>query len=118
MILLVFHPASAMGEEMVIAVASDGKSPAADVSGIAARCNYFLIFDGGGKLKEVGENPYKDARGSAGTSAASFLAGKEVTIIVAGRFGDKMKDALAAHKIAIMEFSGSIEDAISKILER
>ena len=38
-----------------IAVAAEGKTAAAKVSGVAARSPYFLIFDGTGKLVEAVE---------------------------------------------------------------
>jgi predicted Fe-Mo cluster-binding NifX family protein len=104
-------------ENLVVAVASDGKTPKAAVSENAGRCPYFLIFDSEGNLLDSVENPYKDARGSAGVSAANFLAGKNVTIVVAGKCGSKMKGALEAHEIAYFKFEGMAEDAVKKILE-
>ena len=117
MILFVFQPYLRTQEKVVIAIAADGETTAANVSEIAARCNTFLFFDSEGKLFKAETNPYKDNRGSAGVSAAGFLAEREVTLVAAGRFGNKMRDALAAHNIACMEFTGSVLDAIQKILE-
>lgn len=116
--VLMFQP-HVMGEEkVIIAVASDGETLKASVSHMAARCPYFLIVDNKGKLLEAVENPYKDTRGGAGVSAVNFLAEKNVTIVIAGNFGDKMRDALEAHKIAYFEFEGTAEKAIKKILEK
>ena len=115
-IVLMFQP-SLMGEEKaVIAIASDGETLEAAVSQIAARASYFLIVDSEGKLIEAVENPYKENRGSAGVSVANFLAEKNVTIVVAGDFGNKMKDALKAKEIAYSEFEGIVADAIKKVL--
>ena len=114
----VFQP-YVMGEkETIIAVASDGETLDAAVNSLAARGPYFLIVDSKGNLMEAIENPYKDTRGGAGVSAANFLAGKNVTILVAGNFGNKMKDALKAKDIACFEFKGIVKDAIKKILEK
>lgn len=116
--VLMFQP-HVMGEEkVIIAVASDGETLKAAVSHIAARCPYFLIVDSKGKLLEAVENPYKDTRGGAGVSAANFLAEKNVTIVIAGNFGNKMKDTLKAQEIAYFEFVGIVEEAIIKILEK
>jgi predicted Fe-Mo cluster-binding NifX family protein len=104
-------------EEVLIAVASDGESLKANVSHTAARCPYFLIIDSEGKLLEAVENLYKDIRGGAGVSAANFLAEKNVTIVIAGNCGNKMKDMLKAQEITYFEFEGTVEEAITKILE-
>ena len=103
-IVLMFQP-QLMGEEkVVIAVASDGETLKAAVSDVAARCPYFLIVDNKGTLLEAVENPYKDNKGGAGAAAANFLAEKNVTIVIAGNFGNKMKDALETNEIAFFEF--------------
>ena len=117
-VVLMFQP-HVMGEEkIIIAVASDGETLEAAVSHTAARCPCFLIVDNKGKLLEAVENPYKDTRGGAGVSAANFLAGKDVTILVAGNCGSKMKDALEAQEMVFFEFAGTAEKAIKKILEK
>jgi predicted Fe-Mo cluster-binding NifX family protein len=116
--IFMFQPFLMGEEEIIIAVASDGETLEAAVSHLAARGSYFLIVDGEGKLLEAVENPYKDTRGGAGVSAANFLAEKNVTIVVAGNFGNKMRDALTAQEIAYFEFEGIAEDAIKKILEK
>jgi predicted Fe-Mo cluster-binding NifX family protein len=116
--VLMFQPFLMGDEEVVFAVASNGETLEAAVSHLAARGSYFLIVDGEGKLLEAVENPYKDTRGGAGVSAANFLAEKNVTIVIAGNFGNKMKDALKAEEIAYFEFEGIVEEAIKKILEK
>ncbi|MFC2170104.1 NifB/NifX family molybdenum-iron cluster-binding protein [Acidobacteriota bacterium] len=116
--VLMFQP-HVMGEEKVlIAVASEGETLEASVSHLAARGPYFLIVDNKGNLLEAIENPYKDTGGGAGVSAANFLAEKNVTIVIAGKFGNKMKDALKAQEIAYFEFEGIVEEAIKKTLEK
>jgi len=99
-----------------IAVAADGKTPAAKVSGVAARSPYFLIFDETGKLLEAVENPYKSAKGGAGTSVVPFLAQKRVTMVVAGEFGKNMIDAMKGKGMRYLEFKGSIEEGLQKVL--
>lgn len=116
--VLMFQP-HVMGEETtIIAVASDGEALEAAVSHLAARGAFFLIVDSKGNLLEAVENPYKDSKGGAGVLAANFLAEKNVTIVIAGNFGNKMKDALEAQEIAFFEFEGIVEEAIKKILEK
>ncbi|MBW2651094.1 MAG: hypothetical protein JRC66_08855, partial [Deltaproteobacteria bacterium] len=91
-------------EKIKIAVASGDKTAKTSVSNEAAKCPYYLIFDSEGKLTEVIDNPYKNASGGAGPSAANFLAQKGVTIIIAGNFGSKMINTLESKGIAHFEF--------------
>lgn len=104
-------------EKMKIAVAADSKTAEASVSNEAAKCAYYLMFDSKGKLIEVIDNPYEDASGGAGPSAANFLAGRGVTIVVAGNFGSKMINALKNNGITHFGFEGSVGDAVKRALE-
>ena len=117
-LVLMFPPCSGGEEDIIIAVASDGKTLKDSVSQRAARCPYFLFIDGTGKLLEAVDNPYADTRGGAGVSAANFLAERNVTIVIAGRFGDKMKNVLETKEIAYFESQGIVEEAIKKVLEK
>jgi len=100
-----------------VAVAASGKTAAAEVSSIAARSPYFLIFDGNGKLLEAVDNPYKAAKGGTGTSVVPFLAQKGATFVVAGEFGKNMIQAMEARGIGYLEFSGSAEAALMKVVK-
>ena len=104
-------------EKMKIAVASGDKTAKASVSNEAAKCPYYLIFDSKGKLTEVIDNPYKNASGGAGPSAANFLAQRGVTIVIAVDFGSKMVNTLESKGIAHFEFKGSVDDAVKRTLE-
>ena len=116
-IALMFQPCLMGEEEIVIAVASDGKTADDSVSSLAARCPYFLFFDSTGKLLEAVENPHKDKSRGAGISAVHFLAERNVTIVVAGNFGSKMINALEEREMAHFKFEGIVEDAVSEIME-
>ena len=100
-----------------IAVASSGKTENASVSNRAARCPYYLIFDEKGGLIKVVDNPYADASGGAGPSAANFLAKTGVTMAIAGNFGPKMANALKNNGITPFRFEGSVGDAVKTGLE-
>jgi len=114
---LLIQPQVLGEEKVVLAVASEGETMEAEVSQTAARCSYFLMFDGDGNLKNAVENPYQDTRGGAGVSVADFLAERNVTVFVAGGIGDKMKNALEAHGLTFVEFSGRVEEAVRFVLE-
>ena len=117
-LVLLFQPCLVADEKVLIAAASDGEILNSAVSRLAARSPYLLIIDSKGKLVEVIENPYKESRGSAGVSVAALLAEKNVTIVIAGNFGSKMKDALEAREITSLEFEGSVKDGINKVLKK
>jgi predicted Fe-Mo cluster-binding NifX family protein len=104
-------------DEGKIAVAAESKTSTADVSAVAARSPYFLIFDSASILLEVLENPYKDTGRRAGPSVAAFLAQKRVTFVIAGQFGDNMIQAMKSKGIQYLEFRGSTEAALEKVRE-
>jgi predicted Fe-Mo cluster-binding NifX family protein len=104
-------------EQGKIAVGAEGKTATAKVSGVAARAPYFLMFDGSGKLLEAVDNPYKAAKGGAGTSVVPFLAQKGATVVVAGEFGENMIQAMKGKGMRYLEFKGSAEEALKKVLE-
>ncbi len=99
-----------------IAVAADGKRTAGEVSYLAGRCPYYLIFDGGGKLITVIDNPHKDVIRRAGPKAASFLAQEGVTILIAGACGSKMISALKDKNIKYIQLKGNAVEAVKKVL--
>ena len=103
-------------QSMKIAVAANDKVPTATVSGQAAPAPYFLFFDEKGKLLETVQNPYKDAD-RAGPSVVGFLAGKGITVVVAGGFGPKIVDDMKAKGMAPVSFNGSAQEAVKKVLQ-
>ena len=118
MLVFMFPLWSAGEEEALIAVASEGKTLKDSISQVAGRCSYFLFIDSTGKILEAVDNLYKAEGGSAGVSAANFLAEKKVTLVVAEKFGDKMKDVLQTKKITCFEWKGIVEEAVKRILEK
>jgi predicted Fe-Mo cluster-binding NifX family protein len=115
--LLFFSLTAAAAGAPKIAVSSEGTFPSSQVSAIAARCPYFLVFDGKGKLLETLENPYRTAAGGAGSQVVGFLAGKGTTVVVAGAFGQNMVRGMQAKGIRYLEFKGTVADAVKKALK-
>jgi predicted Fe-Mo cluster-binding NifX family protein len=100
-----------------IAVAADGKSSAATVSSVAARSPFFLMFGQDGKFLEAVANPHKDAGRNASGLVTAFLSDNGVSDVIAGAFGDKMKNALKQKGIASFEWKGSSAvDAVKRYL--
>jgi len=104
-------------EKTRIAVASDGKTPASQVSSVAARCPYFLVFDSKGNFVEALVNPHRNASGGAGSRAVDFLSQKGMTVIIAGAFGRNMIDAMKAKGMNYLEFTGSAAQAVQTVLK-
>lgn len=103
-------------ENFTIAVASDSQKIDGQVSTVAARAPYFLFFDNEGSLLEAVANPHADAAGGVGPHTANFLADKQIKVVVAGRFGTKMKNALNTAEIEYLEKQGSILDSIKGVI--
>ena len=104
-------------EDVKVAIASDTTQPTSNVSSLAGRSPYYLIFDSTGQLIEVIENPYKDVRGGAGSSTAGYLAEKGVTIVIAETFGGKMINAMKSKGITYYEFKGIVSNAVKTLLK-
>ena len=104
------------GQKERIAVSANGQTPAASVSSQAGRSPFFLLFDENGKLIETIANPAKDSQNS-GKAVADFLAGKEVTVIVAEGFGPQIVGVMKGKGIKAIAFKGSAEEAVKKVLQ-
>jgi predicted Fe-Mo cluster-binding NifX family protein len=100
--------------EVKTAIASQERAADGAVAQRAGRAPYYLLFGADGDLLEVVENPSKDVGRRAGAGAAEFLASKGATLVVAGRFGRNMADALDRRGIGHIEFSGTVADALKE----
>ena len=100
---------------MKIAVASQ-KSETSSVGAQAGRSPYYLIYDEKKNLLESISNPFAVGGGGAGFGVAKMLADKGVDVIVAGKFGDKMEQAMAGRGMKYLEFDGTVSDALEAAL--
>ena len=98
-----------------IAVAASGKAPSAAVGSQPGRAPYFLFFDKRGAFVEAVDNPYKDA-GGAGISTIEFLAGKGITVLVAGDYGPRIVEVMKGKGIRAVTFTGTAADAVKKLV--
>ena len=103
-------------QRIKVAVAAADKAPTAAVVDQAGAAPYFLLFDGKGKLVETFENPSKNAE-SPGPDVINFLAGKKVTVVVAGFFGPRIMDIAKAKGITAITFKGTAKGAVKKVLQ-
>ncbi|XLQ20092.1 MAG: NifB/NifX family molybdenum-iron cluster-binding protein [Candidatus Moraniibacteriota bacterium] len=95
---------------MKIAVGSMDKNIDSTVSSQAGRAPFFLIFDENGTLLETIKNPFSTGGGGAGLGVAKMLADKSVDKIIAGKFGDKMIEALNTRGVDFEEKEGIVQD--------
>jgi predicted Fe-Mo cluster-binding NifX family protein len=100
------------GQKEKIAIVAEGKTLEAKVSGQPARSPFILLFDEKGELIEAIENPAKD-----GIAVTEFLAGKGVTVAVAGEYGPQIIDVMKKKGIKAVAFKGTVEEAVKKVLQ-
>ena len=101
---------------MVVAICSDGKWPACSVHPNFGRCGFFnFVSIGKGKprLLESIANPFANAPG-AGISAASLIAEKKASVVIAGQFGPNASGALSKWGIEMVEATGKADKALEK----
>jgi len=103
---------------MKIAVASTSKNKDTNVSDMAGRAPYYLIFDENLKLIETLDNPFCFGSGGAGYSVAKMLADKKTDIVIAGKFGGNMTGVLDERGLKYYEKNGNILDALKEILKK
>lgn len=108
--------AGASATAIKIAVASTGQEKDAAINEQAGRTPFFLIFDDKGNLLEALENPARDQFRRAGPNAALFLADKDVTLVIAGDFGDKMTRVLDEHHIQYVKKTGAADSVVTTVL--
>lgn len=94
-----------------IAVGVDENNENAEISGQAGRAPYYLVFDEEGKLLESIANPFARGGGGAGFGVAKMLADKNVTLVIAAKMGENMKEALRSRGVNFKESSGQAKGA-------
>ncbi len=66
------------------------------------RCSYFVIYDTESKSTEFIPNPNKDAENGAGPASVQVVASRNVSKIVSGEFGMKIKSLVDSLKIQMI----------------
>jgi predicted Fe-Mo cluster-binding NifX family protein len=108
-------PCPAVGAEpLLVAVASNDVESTALVSDFAARSEYYLLFSGL-DMVQVLRNPFLDKGPGAGPLVVEYLAKKGVGILVAGRFGPPMMDAMDRRGMRYFQYSGVAQEAAERV---
>ena len=104
-------------QPQIIAVAAVDRTGNSQISQKAGRAPYYLIFNQRGKLMEVISNPFSGTARRAGPQVAALLAEKNITVMVAGEFGHKLKIALDEKGIYHHVATGVVKRTVQELLE-
>ena len=96
---------------MKIAVASEKEDVNGNVSEVAGRAKYYLIFENGELVKAL-KNPFAMGGGGAGFGVVKMLSNEGVKKIIVGRVGGNFKNSAEQKGIEVVEFSGPVNEAI------
>lgn len=102
---------------MNIAIATNENHLRAFVDKHFGRCNWYCLYDTETRISTFIENPVRNNKELAGREAAELLTGKNISLIVAGRFGSKVVEVFRKNNIqmVIPETETTITDIINLI---
>ncbi len=101
---------------MKVAITSTGNTLDSTIDPRFGRCSYFVIYDIETKAIEFIPNPNKDADEGAGPASVQVVASREISKIVSGEFGLKIKPLLDSLKIQMVVLNNT-DKKISDIIE-
>jgi len=88
---------------MLVAIASITKEENSEISTRGGRAPFYQLYENK-KVSEVIKNPFSTG-GGAGFAVAKMLSDKNVNLVVAGKIGDKMGNALSEKGIDYREMT-------------
>jgi predicted Fe-Mo cluster-binding NifX family protein len=103
---------------MKIAITSTGNSLESTLDQRFGRCAYFVVYSTDSKAIEFIPNPNRNAEDGAGPSSVQLIASRDVSKIVSGEFGFKIKpllDSLKIQMIILKEPEKKIKDIIEML---
>ena len=100
-----------------IAVAAVGDSANSEISTISGRAPYYLIFDGNGVFVKSIKNSAQSRGRGASSGVVDLLVKESCKTVIAGKFGDKMKNQLKANKIEYHEQEGIAQKAVQTLIK-
>ncbi|MDX9848550.1 MAG: NifB/NifX family molybdenum-iron cluster-binding protein [Tenuifilaceae bacterium] len=87
---------------MKIAITSTGDSLDSKLDERFGRCSFFVVYDTESKSTEFIPNPNKEAENGAGPASVQVIASRNVSKIVSGEFGMKIKSLVDSLKIQMI----------------
>ncbi len=101
-----------------IAVAAIGNTQDAEISRIAARASYFLIFDRHGVFSKAIANPARSRDQRASWQLVDLLIKESCGIVIAGNFGGRMRSRLQDSGIEFFERDGIAKEAVRPFVKK
>lgn len=101
---------------MKVAITSTGNNEDSTLDQRFGRCAYLVIYDTESKSVEYIPNPGKNAEEDAGPVTVKLATSRNVTKIISGEFGIKIKSLLDSSKIQMIIIKDP-EIKIRKIIE-
>lgn len=101
---------------MKVAIASTGNTLESNIDSSFGRCAWFIIVDTEDGGMEFIPNTNRDMEEHAGKAAVELVATRNVSMIVSGEFGAKIKPLLDSMHIQMVVIKDS-EKRISHIIE-
>jgi predicted Fe-Mo cluster-binding NifX family protein len=89
---------------MKVAITSTGNSVDSYLDQRFGRCDFFVIYDTETKGLEFMPNPNKEALEGAGPASVKLVSSRNVSKIISGEFGIKIKSLLDSLKIQMIIF--------------
>ncbi|MFO8022421.1 MAG: NifB/NifX family molybdenum-iron cluster-binding protein [Perlabentimonas sp.] len=103
---------------MRVAITSTGNSLESKLDERFGRCSFFVIYDTETKSTEFVPNPNKEADNGAGPASVQLVASRNVSKIVSGEFGMKIKslvDSLNIQMIVVKDQQKTVNDIIEML---
>jgi predicted Fe-Mo cluster-binding NifX family protein len=103
---------------MKVAITSTGNNLESKLDQRFGRCSFFVIYDSETQGMEFIPNPNKDAEEGAGPASVHLVASRNVSKIISGEFGIKIKsllDSLKIQMIILKESDKSIREMIDML---
>jgi predicted Fe-Mo cluster-binding NifX family protein len=101
---------------MKVAITSTGNNLEGKLDQRFGRCSFFVIYDTETKGLEFIPNPNKEAQEGAGPASLQLVASRNVTKIISGEFGIKIKSLVDSLKIQMIILKDP-EKTISEIIK-
>ena len=101
---------------MKIAMASTGNTLESNIDSSFGRCAWFIIYDTDNGAMEFIPNPNKEMEEHAGKAAVELISTRNVSKIISGEFGNKIKPLLDSMNIQMIVVKDSLK-TIGHIIE-
>lgn len=101
---------------MKVAIASNGNTLDSNIDSSFARCAWFIIYDTENGAMEFFPNTNKDIEDHAGNAAVDLALSRNVSMIISGDFGMKIKPLLDSMHIQMVVIKDSTK-RVNQIIE-